>query len=57
MNIIVTMAGKSNRFVKSKIYLPKFLLPLGKKETIISEILNNYDDNYNFHLVLTNKQV
>jgi NDP-sugar pyrophosphorylase family protein len=57
MNIIVTMAGKSNRFVKSKIYLPKFLLPLGKKETIISEILNNYDDNDNFHLVLTNKQV
>ena len=56
MNIIITMAGKSNRFLKSGINLPKFLLPLNGKSTVISEILNNYDDDDNFHLIITDKQ-
>ena len=32
------MAGKSNRFIKSGIKLPKFLLPLNGRSTVISEI-------------------
>jgi NDP-sugar pyrophosphorylase family protein len=56
MNIIITMAGKSTRFIKSGFKKSKFLLPLGNRSTIISEILNNYDDNDNFHLVITEKQ-
>ncbi len=50
------MAGKSNRFIKSGIKLPKFLLPLNGRSTVISEILNNYDDDDNFHLVITDRQ-
>ena len=38
MNIIITMAGKSDRFAKSGINMPKFLLPLNGKSTVISEI-------------------
>lgn len=57
MNVIVTMAGKSNRFIKAGFRLPKFLLPLNDSSNVISEIMNNYDDNDNFHLVITDKQV
>lgn len=56
MNIVITCAGKSNRFKKEGINTPKFLLPLGNR-TVISNILDTYDDNDNFHLVLTNKQL
>ena len=55
MNIIITCAGKSNRFKRGYKY-PKFLLPLGNS-TVILNILDSYDDNDNFHLVLTNKQL
>ena len=50
------MAGKSSRFIKSGIKIPKFLLPLNQKSTLIAEILNNYDDKDNFHLVISDKQ-
>ncbi len=56
MNIIVTMAGKSKRFKKAGIKQPKFLLPLSSDSTAISEVLNTYDDNDNFHLVITDQQ-
>ncbi len=56
MNILITLAGKSSRFKKAGIKKQKFLLPLSKKTTVISEILNNYDDNDNFHFVLTKSQ-
>ncbi len=56
MNIVITCAGKSNRFKKEGINTPKFLLPLGES-TVISNILDTYDDNDNFHLVITNKQL
>jgi len=56
MNIVITCAGKSNRFKKEGINIPKFLLPLGES-TVISNILDTYDDNDNFHLVITNKQL
>ena len=56
MNIIVTMAGKSKRFKKAGIKQPKFLLPLSGDSTAISEVLNTYDDNDNFHLVITDQQ-
>ena len=35
MNVIITMAGKSNRFIKSGIKLPKFLLPLSSRSTVL----------------------
>ena len=56
MNIIVTMAGKSKRFKKAGIKQPKFLLPLSGDSTAISEVVNTYDDNDNFHLVITDQQ-
>lgn len=56
MNIIITCAGKSNRFKKEGFNVPKFILPIDDT-TVISKILDNYDDSDNFHIVLTNKQI
>ena len=56
MNIVITCAGKSNRFKKEGFNVPKFMLPLDN-ETVISKILDNYDDSDNFHIVITEKQV
>ena len=55
MNIIIT-CGKSNRFKKGGFNVPKFILPIDDT-TVISKILDNYDDSDNFHIVLTNKQI
>ena len=56
MNIIITCAGKSKRFKKQGINTPKFLLPVDET-TVISKILDAYDDSDNFHIVLTDKQL
>jgi NDP-sugar pyrophosphorylase family protein len=56
MNIIITLAGKSERFKKAGIVKPKFLLPIDKT-TVIEKILESYDDQDNFHLVLTKSQI
>lgn len=56
MNIVITCAGKSRRFKNEGINTPKFMLPLDNT-TIISKILDAYDDNDNFHIVLTDKQL
>ena len=55
MNIVITCAGKSKRFKKEGFNIPKFMLPLNN-ETVISKILDNYDDSDNFHIVITEKQ-
>ena len=56
MNVLITCAGKSKRFKKQGIQTPKFLLSLDEK-TIISKILDTYDDNDNFHIVITYSQL
>lgn len=53
MNIIITMVGKSRRFKNLGIYKPKFYLPIEKKKKIIEKITDCYDDNDNFHLVIS----
>ena len=56
MNILITLAGQSRRFYNAGYKKPKFLLPIGSS-TVISEILKKFDDNDNFHFVLTKKHV
>ena len=56
MNIIITLAGKSNRFREEGINTPKFLLPISKK-TILEKILETYDDQDNYHLVFSKSQI
>ena len=56
MNIIVTLAGKSERFKKAGIKKPKFFLPL-EKSTVIEKVLDCYNDQDNFHLVVTKSQI
>ena len=56
MNVLITCAGKSERFKKHGIKTPKYLLSLDET-TIISKILDTYDDNDNFHLVVTKSQL
>ena len=48
MNVLITCAGKSERF-KKRNSNSKFLLSLNET-TIISKILETYDDNDNFTL-------
>lgn len=56
MDVIITLAGKSLRFKKAGYKLPKFLLPIGNS-TVIEQILNLYDDQDNFHLIVNSKQL
>ena len=56
MNVLITLAGKSKRFYTAGYKKPKFLLPIGNS-TVISEMIKKFDDNDNFHFVLTKQQV
>ena len=56
MDVIITLAGKSLRFKREGYKLPKFLLSVGKS-TMIEQVLNLFDDQDKFHLIVTNKQV
>ena len=55
MDIIVTLAGKSSRFKEKGYKLPKFLLPIGKS-IVLEQVLNQFDDKDNFHLVYSSSQ-
>jgi hypothetical protein len=50
------MAGKSRDLRKLELKTKIFTSNLKQNSTLISEILNTYDDNDNFHLVITDKQ-
>ena len=56
MNVLITCAGKSKRFKNQGIKTPKFLLSI-EESTVISRILDGYDDNDNFHIVITYSQL
>ena len=56
MNIIITLAGHSKRFFKKGYKKPKYLLPLGNS-TIIENVLNQFNDRDNFHLILSKSQI
>lgn len=56
MNVLITCAGKSKRFKNQGIKTPKFLLSI-EKSTVISKILDGYDDNDNFHIVIAHSQL
>ena len=56
MNVLITLAGKSKRFHSAGYKGSKFLLPIGTS-TVIAEIVKKFDDNDNFHFVLTNQQI
>ena len=55
MDIVITLAGKSKRFFGEGYLKPKFLLPIGKS-TVIEQVLNLFEDNDNFHLIISKKQ-
>jgi NDP-sugar pyrophosphorylase family protein len=56
LNIIITLAGYSKRFFEKGYDKPKYLLPLGKS-TVIENVLNQFNDNDNFHLILSRSQI
>ena len=55
MNIIITMAGKSQRFINAGYELPKFLLSLGKKN-IIKKVVECFSEEDYFHLIVSRSQ-
>ena len=55
MNVLI-LVQENLKDSKKGIQTPKFLLSLNKT-TIISKILETYDDNDNFHLVITHSQL
>ena len=55
MNIIITMAGKSQRFKDNGYKLPKFLLSLGPK-IIIKSVIECFSEEDFFHLIITKSQ-
>ncbi len=54
MNIVIPMAGKSERFFKYGYTLPKALLPLGTKTTI-ERIINLFDTKNDRYFFIVNK--
>jgi NDP-sugar pyrophosphorylase family protein len=56
VDIVITLAGKSKRFYKEGYSKPKFLLPIGKS-TIIEQVINLFEDNDKFHLIISKKQL
>ena len=55
MNIIITMAGKSQRFRDAGYELPKYLLSLGKKN-VIQKVIECFAEEDVFHLVVSKSQ-
>ena len=55
MDVIVTLAGKSKRFKDKGYKDPKFLLPIGNS-FVLAQVLNQFDDKDNFHLVYSVSQ-
>lgn len=55
MDVIITLAGKSQRFKDAGYSKPKYLLPLGNS-FVLEQVLNQFDDNDNFHLVYSVSQ-
>ena len=55
MDVIVTLAGKSKRFKDQGYKSPKFLLPIGNS-FVLEQVLNQFDDQDNFHLVYSVSQ-
>ena len=55
MNIIITMAGKSQRFRDAGYELPKYLLNLGQKN-VIQKVIECFSEDDVFHLVVSKSQ-
>lgn len=55
MNVVVTMAGQSERFAREGYSLPKFLLPV-RGQTIIEHVVQMFDDSDHFFLAISRSQ-
>ena len=51
MNLILTMAGRYERFREFSYEIPKFLLPLSNR-TILHFLLKSFQQNFSFHRVV-----
>lgn len=56
MNIIITMAGKSQRFKDCGYKIPKYMLSLGKK-TIIENLVNCFSAEDTYHFIISKSQL
>ena len=54
MDIIVTAAGESKRFIKAGYKLPKYLIDLNEY-TMLEHVLNMFSYDDNFHILLQKK--
>ena len=55
MNVLITMAGKSQRFRDAGYDLPKFLLNLGHK-TVIEKVVECFSEDDTFHFIISRSQ-
>ena len=56
MNVIITLAGESKRFIKAGFKDDKFLLKVGD-QTILEKVVNMFDaNNDNFFFIISNIQ-
>lgn len=55
MHIVIPMAGHSRRFKQAGYDLPKFLIPVDGRPMIV-HVVNMFDDNDDFHFVITTAQ-
>jgi NDP-sugar pyrophosphorylase family protein len=56
LDVIITLAGKSKRFLHENYNKIKYLLPIGRS-TVIQQVLNLFSDSDYFHLIISKKQL
>ena len=56
MNILITLAGKSLRFISEGYKKDKFLLEIGSKKIVLEEVVEMYNSDDTFHFIISKKQ-
>ena len=56
MNILITLAGKSLRFVSEGYTKDKFLLELDNNRIVLDNVVEMFNSNDKFHFIISKKQ-
>ena len=56
MNILITLAGKSLRFISEGYKKDKFLLEVGNNKIILDKVVEMFNSDDTFHFIISKKQ-
>ena len=56
MNILITLAGKSLRFISEGYRKDKFLLEIDNNKIVLDEVVEMFNSDDTFHFIISKKQ-